>query len=94
MKLIDKGTSKKDFQTFCDIWPLTLSWRKPLWYRNQSIDLVLKSMDWFLYDNDLRHEKVKVVGVGEYQANIIWSVWMKIFFFSKIWLLLEQTTNI
>ena len=51
-------------------------------------------MDWFLYDNDLRHEKVKVVGVGEYQANIIWSVWMKIFFFSKIWLLLEQTTNI
>ena len=32
---------------------LTLSWRRPLSYRNQS-----KSMDWFLYDNGLRHERV------------------------------------
>ena len=38
---------------------LTLSWWTPLSYRNQSIDLLPKSMDWFLYDNDLRHEKVK-----------------------------------
>ena len=29
-------------------------------YRNQSIDLLCKSMDWFLYDNGLRHERVKV----------------------------------
>ena len=29
---------------------LTLSWRRPLSYRNQSIDLQSKSMDWFLYD--------------------------------------------
>ena len=36
---------------------LTLSWRKPL-YRNQSIDLLGKSMDWFLYDIGLRHERV------------------------------------
>ena len=28
-------------------------------YRNQSIDLLRKSLDWFLYDNGLRHEKVK-----------------------------------
>ena len=28
-------------------------------YRNQSIDLRRKSMDWFLYDSDLRHERVK-----------------------------------
>ena len=28
---------------------LTLSWRRPLSYRNQSIDLRSKSMDWFLY---------------------------------------------
>ena len=27
-------------------------------YRNQSIDLMRKSMDWFLYDNGLRHERV------------------------------------
>ena len=27
-------------------------------YRNQSIDLLCKSMDWFLYDNGLRYEKL------------------------------------
>ena len=32
---------------------------EPLSYRNQSIDLLRKSMDWFLYDNGLRHESVK-----------------------------------
>ena len=40
----------------CD--QLTLSWRRPLSCRNQSIDLLGKSMDWFLFDNDLRHERV------------------------------------
>ena len=29
-----------------------------LLYRNQFIDLLCKSMDWFLYDRDLRHEGV------------------------------------
>ena len=38
---------------------LTLSWRKPISYRNQSIDLLSKSMDWFLYDIGLCHERVK-----------------------------------
>ena len=28
-------------------------------YRNQSIGLLCKSMDWFLYDRDFRHERVK-----------------------------------
>ena len=37
---------------------LTLSWWRPLSYRNQFIDLLRKSMDWFLYDNGLRHERV------------------------------------
>ena len=32
----------------------------PLSYRNQSIDLLCKSMDCFLYDNDLRHERVNM----------------------------------
>ena len=36
---------------------LTLSWRRPWSYRNQSIDLTCKSMDWFLYDDGLRHER-------------------------------------
>ena len=45
---------------------LTLSWRRLLSYRNQSIDLrrsidlQSKSMDWFLYDNGLRHERVNL----------------------------------
>ena len=39
---------------------LTLSWRRPSSYRNQSIDLPSKSMDWFLYDNGLRHERVNM----------------------------------
>ena len=39
---------------------LTFSWRRPLSYRNQSIDLGSKSMDWFLYDNGIRHERVKL----------------------------------
>ena len=38
---------------------LTFSWRIPLSCRNQSIDLQSKSMDWFLHDNGLRHERVK-----------------------------------
>ena len=37
---------------------LTLSWRRSLLYRNQSIDLQNKSMDWFLYHTDLCHVKV------------------------------------
>ena len=27
-------------------------------YRNQPIDLLYKLMDWFLYDRDLRHERL------------------------------------
>ena len=38
---------------------LTLSWQGPLSCRNQSIDLQSTSMDWFLYDNGHRHERVK-----------------------------------
>ena len=41
------------------VFKLTLSWRNSLSYRNQSNDLQNKSMDLFLYDRDLRHEKVK-----------------------------------
>ena len=39
---------------------LTLSWRRSLSYRNQSIYLQSKSIDWFLYDRYLRHEGVKL----------------------------------
>ena len=46
----------------CQVVPglnrLTLSWRRALSYRNQSIDLQSKSIDWFLYNNGLCHERV------------------------------------
>ena len=60
---IDKSKKKKE--------RLTLSWRRSISYRNQSIDLGSKSMDWFLYDNGLRHERVKITTVSfNYQAVI------------------------
>ena len=34
---------------------------RSLSYRNRSIDLLSKSMDWFLYDRDFRHEKINSV---------------------------------
>ena len=36
---------------------LTLLWRISLSYRNQSIS---KSVDWLLYDRDLRNERFKI----------------------------------
>ena len=47
-----------------DLWLnslLTLSWRRSLSYRDQSIDLLCKSMDWFLCDRDLHRERVKLI---------------------------------
>ena len=59
-KLLGSGL-KVVVAVFKNCWEftLTLSWRRPLVYRNQSIDLLCISMDWFLYDNGLRHERVK-----------------------------------
>ena len=42
---------------------LNISWQGPLSYRNQSIDLQSKSIDWFLHDNGLRHERVNIMQV-------------------------------
>ena len=39
--------------------PLYSLMTESLPYRNQSIDLLYKPMDWFLYDNGLHHERVK-----------------------------------
>ena len=43
-------------------------------YRNQSSDLQPKSMDWFLYDNGLRHERVKHLSV-----NLYFTIFFKLF---------------
>ena len=46
---------------FTRLIPLTLWIRRSLSYRTQSIDLQSKSMDWFLYERNLRHDRVKVL---------------------------------
>ena len=51
-----RKNEKKIFWLYFD---LTLSWRRPLPHRNQSIDLFCKSVDWFLHDNGPRQERVK-----------------------------------
>ena len=53
----------------------TLSWRRQLSYRNQSIDLLRKSMVWLLCDNGLCHEELKW-GKNEekrWVQHILWS---------------------
>ena len=43
---------------------LTFSRRRTILYRNQSIDLQSKSMDWFLYDIGLHRERVNLLAFG------------------------------
>ena len=40
-------------------WSWTLSWRRSQSYKNQSVDLICKSVDWILYGRHLRHERDK-----------------------------------
>ena len=37
---------------------LTLSCGRSVSYTNKPIDLQLKAMDWFIYDRNVRHERV------------------------------------
>ena len=60
---------------------LTLSWRRPLSYRNQSIDLQSKSVDWFLYNNGLRHERVKQICYHQMYLIIVYYCY---FFFALL----------
>ena len=53
---------------------LTLSWRRPISYRNQSIDLLGKSMDWFLYDIGLCHERVNNLKKGISRSQIFFKI--------------------
>ena len=48
------------FQTARHTTALNPPWRRPLSYRNQSIELWSKSMDWFPYGNRLRHERANM----------------------------------
>ena len=40
-------------------------------FRKQSIDLLWKSVDWFLYDRDLRHERDKIL-LYNVQSGRLW----------------------
>ena len=53
---------------------LTLSWRRSLSYRNQSIELHFKSMDCFLYDRHLRYERVKRIEVINESCPLLYSL--------------------
>ena len=56
--IILRNTYRTYICSYEDQKTLTLSWRRTLPHRNQSIDLPSKSLDWFLYNNGLRHERV------------------------------------
>ena len=49
----------------------TLSRRRFLSYRNQSIDLFCKSMDWFLYNRDFCHERFKTLFIHIHRESIL-----------------------
>ena len=55
---------------------LPLSWQRPLSYRNQSIGLQNKLMDWCQYDRDLRHETFESKNLWKLFLEVIsqWSV--------------------
>ena len=62
-------TDKISYFTRCTpCFHLTLSSRRSLSYRNEPIDLQIKSMNWVLYHRDVRHERVKLF------ANVICKV--------------------
>ena len=56
---IRKPKNFRGYKNEAFVWnELTLSWLRSLSYRNQSVDSLWKSMDWFLYDSDLLHKIV------------------------------------
>ena len=64
-------------------WKIILSWRRLLSYRNQSIDLLRKSMDWFLYDIGLCHERINGDGIWWFAGNSLSRNFLKAH--SKVW---------
>ena len=63
---------------------LTFSSRRSLVYRNQPIDLLCKLMDWFLYDKDIRHERVKMLFTHDTPKVCSHMLWSRISFFFSI----------
>ena len=67
----------------------TLLWRRFLLYRNQPINLLSQSMDWFLFDRDLRHKKLKWKKSLETNRESFWEpvkdFWGSFFFCRNYW---------
>ena len=65
--------------------PQILSWRRPLSYRNQHTDLLCKSIDWFLYDRDLRYERISCLHYHDkafnWQNSFLLKSWFQVCFF-------------
>ena len=55
-----------------EIYESTLPSRRSQAYRNQSTELLCKSMDWFLYNRDLRHELVKSILIENISQLLSW----------------------
>ena len=75
---------------------LTLSWRRSKSYRNQSIDFQSKPIDWFLYDRDLRHERVDVkLALREKLRRFLGRIWehRKISYMWKVVILKRRSHN-
>ena len=87
---------------------LTHSWRRSLSYRNQSIGLHSKSMKCFIYDRDIRHERVKVLVMHDTLAvninlvfwlqlswirNVLVSVWLINSFCLSPWQIFTKNNN-
>ena len=64
-KFISTFEGKYSFEFILANFYLTLSWRRSPSYRNQSIGLHSTSVDWFLYNRDVLHER------DTFHANII-----------------------
>ena len=75
LRLLNRGWSVSIRRIFHNV-TLTLSWQRSLSYRKQSTDLQSKSMDWFLHDRELHHERVKVIVVISHYWKIIQIKWM------------------
>ena len=61
-KIIQLKNQNTVFELICKCYSsFNSSLTEVLSYRTQSTDLLCKSMDWFLYDRDLRHERVNKI---------------------------------
>ena len=56
--------------SFANLTPLSLSKQRSLWYRNQSIDLQSKSIDWFyMIGNSVMKELIIMIDVAALYEN-------------------------